>query len=122
MNPLNYGSREACQRLVDAGIVLETEFVWYEFWNGTEQYYSLSINNIPGHPHIPAVSMAEAWRELPEQHEGCQLTLMKNYHKEYQNIAGYLGEVEWNINRFNTNTTDALIYLLIWVRTKGAKS
>ena len=28
MNQLNYASLEACKRLVDAGIVLETDFVW----------------------------------------------------------------------------------------------
>jgi hypothetical protein len=29
MNPLNYASLEASKRLVEAGIVLETESVWF---------------------------------------------------------------------------------------------
>ena len=104
MNPLNYASLEACKRLIDAGIVLDTEKYWC-----AGKLIDSEERESPYPVSIPAPTMIEVWRELPETHEGCPLTLMKNY-------AGFLWGEEWSINRVSTNPTDGLIDLLILVR------
>jgi hypothetical protein len=105
MNPNNYGTREACQRLVKAGIVLETEVVWcghrlqYE-WEGTDKEV------------IPAPSMAEVWRALPfqsyiKQMGDLSLAWICDDDDETKTLeSGFIQ---------NVNPTDALIYLLIWL-------
>ena len=68
MNPLNYATLEASKRLVDAGIVLETEKVHFQIgdvWFLRDRMCAGS-NLIPSKICIPAPSMAEVWRELPE--------------------------------------------------------
>ena len=97
MNELNYGSREACERLVKAGIVLETEKMWIyarhiplkgadKSWKLFDRQSLMAIEATDQRPDciLPAPSMAEAWRELPE----------------------------------NTNPIDALIYLRIWLEER----
>ena len=105
MNPNNYGSLEACKRLFDAGIVVETDFWW--FFKGNESHiesYSIGIKKYYDFDFIPALSMAEAWRELPAG------TLL------YTNKISY---AEMTITYGKTRTiTDAMIDLLIWVRTQ----
>ena len=104
MNEANYASLEASKRLVEAGIVLETEALWVK-------WYFDSSTNMNYHPYewrlmyrgltqddlksIPAPCMAEVWRELPP-FEG----------------HGKIYEAKENIN-----PTDALVALLIWVRS-----
>ena len=61
MNLSNYSSLEASQRLVAAGIVLETEAYWH-CCNGFCELKSFKDGKI----NYPAPSMAEVWRELPE--------------------------------------------------------
>jgi hypothetical protein len=124
MNPLNYGTYEACQRLVDAGIVVETEAYWWKAHQRIDwilQYGNIGLGDMLKRSVncIPALSMAEAWRELPKSHESCPLTLMKDQYEDGRMIAGYLWGEEWNINRFSTNPTDALIDLIIWTRKEG---
>jgi hypothetical protein len=121
MNPNNHGTLEACKRLVDAGIVLETEQFWSEQWekgkwelNGGERHQD----------DISAPSMAEVWRELPECYQGENwLNLEKCNGKSY---AQYLREPVEGVDAHivegtqeNTNPTDALIDLLIWIRKEG---
>ena len=69
MNPLNYASLEASKRLVDNGIVLETERYWlkensgWRLWlhsEGLQDHY-LKYGDLC----VPAPSMAEVWKELP---------------------------------------------------------
>jgi hypothetical protein len=65
MNPNNYGSLEASQRLHAAGIVLETEKVW-GFRDGIWSLFDRAgIDLEEVIKHIPAPSPAEVWRELP---------------------------------------------------------
>ena len=122
MNDVNYASLEASKRLVDAGIVLETEWVWFHgtkgTWHLSERWLSYEAS------HIPAPSMAEVWRELPETAlQPCRDTTT-GYCHEYLSlqkdgdltVAGY-GEYS-EIGR-NSNPTDALINLLIWVRKEA---
>jgi hypothetical protein len=120
MDELNSATLEASQRLVKAGIVLETEAVWYlsqtlgqkkpfaelmsryrakDFMNSVK--FTETANKI-----IPAPSMTEAWRELPDS---TQIILVK---RGVNHIVSYAP----NANFMNTNPTDALIDLLIWVR------
>ena len=134
MNEANYASLEASKRLVDAGIVLETEVFWawedpcspddpayeaYGQWKLTAQIYGGIHSKC-----IPAPSMAEVWRELPETAlQPCRDTTT-GYCHEYLSlqkdgdltVAGY-GEYS-EIGR-NSNPTDALIDLLIWVRKEA---
>ena len=73
MNPNNYASLEASRRLIEAGIVLETDF--YHYVPYPKQYPDKSeiiskkdispLKPIQGVEFYPAPSMAEAWRELP---------------------------------------------------------
>jgi hypothetical protein len=100
MNPNNYGTREASQRLVSNGIVLETDFCWINA--GTDIGWLLR----PTHQceyliKVPAPSMAEVWREL----------------QEYIYPGNYkLKDKIWDaLYRPKNNTTDDLIHLLIWL-------
>jgi len=66
MNTDNYASLEASKRLVEAGIVLETDVMWVEGRSGwflctasdLAEYFDEDANA------IPAPCMAEAWRKL----------------------------------------------------------
>ena len=91
MNELNYASFEASKRLVEAGIILEAEYCWY----------------ITG--KMPKPSMAEVWRELPDG-------ICIEKHIAFTQANYPTGELYTNKIFCNTNPTDALIDLLIWVR------
>jgi len=106
MNELDYGSREACQRLVDAGIVLETEFYWF-YWN--ERWHGHDAGTYKVQKKIPRPSMAEVWWELPSN------TILRRAAQTWAWISGKEGTTH-----HNTNPTDALIDLKIWL-TKGVK-
>jgi hypothetical protein len=118
MNPRDYPTLEACQKLLKAGIVLETDAIWIEHLDRIvtrgdwEDHYR-------GIRYLPAPSMAEVWRELPESHisetfGACFLVLNKI--DWIGTVAAYGGMKLGQIVR--TNPTDALIDLLIWVRGK----
>jgi hypothetical protein len=140
MNPNNYGTRDACQRLVDAGIVLETEAVWiadeyppfgssmkillkWDLRNKKELIFA-NFGKLPD-GIIPAPSMAEVWRELPPQIGDGYLELGKNEiegttwacYVENINDCDEHDEVDHGLQK-NTNPTDALIDLLIWVKAQ----
>ena len=128
MNELNYATPEASKRLEDAGIILETDVYHKVGVYGsmpsmlcTKTEYE--IDSDPYHPdsdpdvlngvavYLPAPSMAEVWRELPNWIEGeMKLSLAKFGDGS---VAGY-GDTDAIV--FNTNPTDALIDLLIWVK------
>ena len=124
MNPLNYASLEASKRLVEAGIVLETEAGWYKIFRPGCHSFDMVLSMRSGNEkfygdNYPAPSMAEVWRELPETAlQPCRDTTT-GYCHEYLSlqkdgdltVAGY-GEYS-EIGR-NSNPTDALIDLLIW--------
>lgn len=130
MNPLNYASLEASKRLAEAGIVLETEAVWVSeehppFDGSTKCVVSWKLCNRQefirynfgkiSEGVIPAPSMAEVWRELPE----ASAYLHTNKETEV-----WLEDEEDIIPKSNsfadTNPTDSLIYLLIWVRKEAS--
>ena len=119
MNPLNYASLEASKRLVEAGIVLETDVSWMHYPkndDGTDWYWSLQVVTracpIDKDRIVPAPSMAEVWRELPDGSHIAKKdghTYCYAYEREY-----LLTDTERYIN-----PTDALIDLLIWVRKEA---
>ncbi len=116
MNPLNYCTREAAQRLVDAGIVLETDFYYCKTHKGWKLHPKQKAKKYNWLAVIPAPSPAEVWRELPDSF-GASTTLIIEKHDNEQ-IAGYFDWDTEDFNAFfrNTNLTDALVDLLIWVR------
>lgn len=102
MNPLNYASLEASKRLVDKGIVLETEAVWRKKRDKTGYYLSRKAL-YHRTSDAPAPSMAEVWRELPD--------VMAMNHRNGETECW----LETGSDSFaSTNPTDALIDLLIW--------
>jgi hypothetical protein len=120
MNPLNYATLEASQRLHAKGIVLETEKCWIQMASGK---YSLVNTRKPTqkwfrHEDVPAPSMAEVWRELPGE-IGLNYTLdVTKIGKETQALYSKIDGFDNYCTKgssCNTNPTDALIDLLIWV-------
>jgi len=114
MNTQNVGSFEACKRLVEAGIVLETDFYWARDSNGwylrTYGTYEREVLE-----SIPAPSMAEVWRELPNTYStdtDVRLKTLMSYQAGYKALKDDVGV--WF--SYDTNPTDALIDLLIFVR------
>ena len=106
MNELNYASLEASKKLVDAGIVLETECFccrdndgWYFRDDENSERDILET--------IPNPSMAEVWRELPDS--TC-INKDGDYTKCWVDSNMSLKVFQ------NENPTDALIDLLIFVR------
>ena len=116
MDKNNYASLEASKRLVEAGIVLDADFMWWNYdrengWalaksrDNKEKGLRLPIGI------VPAPSMAEVWRELPVGRTLYTLFDGDEYFFWYTNSGG--AEAVFN----KTNPTDALIDLLIF--TKG---
>jgi hypothetical protein len=108
MNEANYASLGASKRLVDAGIVLETEAVWRKKRDKTGYYLSRKAL-YHRTSDAPAPSMAEVWRELPDSfiekrtdHYYCSIMLLS---------APIFPD---------ENPTDALIDLLIWQRKEAS--
>jgi hypothetical protein len=112
MNPDNYASLEASKRLVEAGIVLETERYFHIFDEEVHDYTAEQKkiwegevrrgNASPEAIFIPRPSMAEVWRELPY---GASIQkLMTCYARDHKE----------NVEFEADNPTDALIDLLIW--------
>lgn len=117
MNKLNYASLPASKKLVDNGIMLsEVDFMWFEHEVG--EWILMSSDSVSikafkdGHAY-PAPCFTEVWRELPEQ---CDHECLKVSKDEGRTFCGY-GEYadRWE----NTNPTDALIELLIWLKGEG---
>ena len=130
MNELNYASLKASKRLVEAGIVLETEMQRVHVKNGS--WHLVPVDNKPVSDEIDIIiqapSMAEVWRELPESIESCQgsnLCLEKIVRDDdwvMYTTASYdyedadIGRCTYKFFSSENNPTDALIDLLIWVR------
>ena len=123
MNPNNYASVKASKRLVEAGIVLETEAGWYKIFRPGCHSFDMVLSMRSGNEkfygdNYPAPSMAEVWRELPETIDEYDLTCEKIFNGGMQ--AGYTtydgSGLRWKVLLNAANPTDAMIDLLIWVR------
>ena len=77
MNTQNFASLEACKRLLDAGIVLETDCYWH--FNDWKYEWQLKYRDyfIENWGLVPAPSMAEVWRE------SCRLKLVLTISSKY---------------------------------------
>jgi hypothetical protein len=109
MNNLN-ASLEASKKLHDAGIILETDFIYN---SDGKLLYSPLVERRDG--DIPAPSMAEVWRELPNTYStdtDVRLKTLMSYQAGYKALKDDVGV--WF--SYDTNPTDALIDLLIFVR------
>lgn len=125
MNEQNYATLEASQRLVAKGIMLVTDFCWYG--DGINFIIDVKgkdyINGVYGYGGkndscIPAPSMAEVWRELPDKYESYPIEVCK---REGSTYAAFPRDYQ-GFKRFdNTNPTGALIDLLIWVTEQNEK-
>ena len=117
MNKLNYASLEASKGLHDTGIVLETEAVW---WKWDDKWYltkrSTWEQRHSSRPCIPAPSMAEVWRELPP---GTGLRKAHSFTEAFNFTDTENADSIYPPCNSPDNPTDALIDLLIWVRTEA---
>jgi hypothetical protein len=127
MNTNNYGTLPACQALVQAGIVMETDCVWFygsdHEWHITGQWLAAKAPQ-----QVPAPSMVEMWRELPEDMSDGPMKYRKVLSVEglpLKTVAGYYHcaqVIPWLVKYSSANPTDALIYLRIWLEgRKGEK-
>ena len=117
MNTQNFASLEACKRLLDAGIVLETDMIWH-CAHGFFELKQRGILNSSIGINYPAPCMAEVWRELPPQ--GCYLTANQGYYYAWIEWTDFEGHGKSCEAKENTNPADALIDLLIWVRKEAS--
>jgi hypothetical protein len=128
MNQENYCSLNVAKRLIDTGIVLETEAVWRLGADGWKLLNKDWVTNMMSNTYesYPAPSFAEIWRELPEIYKTesgieCRLQLDKIRRNDGVVVASaqyvYGDEDQYVIKFFaNTNPVDALAELLIWVK------
>lgn len=131
MNEANYASLEASQRLVEAGVMLETDAVWiadeyppfgasmkiilkWDIRNKKELIFA-NFGKLPNGT-VPAPSMAEVWRELPGEIVHKRLFCYLNMEK---GCVGYKWYNNYQKAIEHDNPTDALIDLLIWVRKEA---
>lgn len=108
MNNDNYCSLGMCQKLVEAGIVLETEAVFVELFEGYKLRRKDSFSFREEDDYIPAPTMAELWRELPTipyLRKCCGRT--EAWYNDNENVFS------------NANPADALAELLILVKEQN---
>ena len=124
MNQDNYCSLEVAQRLVDAGIVLETDAVWVTepAMNYCELGYVDRMKVWPEYTAYPAPCFAELLQELKKDVIFCGSNLYFSYQLLeqgfYSNSVKFsddLGRIE-SPSFISDNPADALAELLIWVK------
>ena len=116
MNELNYASLEASKKLVENGIVLETDAVWGKL--DTCDYGLFYSWQYANDDCIPAPCFTEIWRELPWVIDNYGLISMN----KVDNITccGYRKGMAIREPKFESeNPTDALIDLLVWLSGEG---
>jgi hypothetical protein len=116
MNPNNYCTLEMARRLVEAGIVLETDMQWAEV---QDSYGSPAWELNESWGEYPAPSMAEVWRELPrhqtflQRGEYFSICFLADWKRDEENLY----HLEYCSDLFYAdNPTDAICELLIWVK------
>ena len=131
MNEQNYASLEASKRLVEAGIVIPSEFCWFlDVCSATGWSLNRCFEKLPGPDCYFAPSMAEAWRELPMLFGTVRPVLscrpiyrptIEKYNDSSISFYQWKDIIKDDFYSENTNPVDALIDLLIWVE-KEAKT
>jgi hypothetical protein len=126
MNPLNHATLEASKRLVDAGIVLETEAFWFISPKGTGRLINYKPTQseleqyVDGMAIAPAPSMAEVWRKLPLGRAFVDAVIAyysSKYGESWPDSERDLTYACVSIARH----IDDLIRLLIWLRKEQGK-
>ena len=108
MDQLNYATLEASRRLIEAGIVLDNVDMMWGCTSENPGKWEITYKDRLLGSSIPAPSIAEIWRELPE---GTKLI------KEMGSSEVYIiVNARQRISMKNENTVDALIDLLIWIK------
>lgn len=114
MKKNNYGSLGASKRLVEAGINIKADCVWgVQYHNKVIETWKIYERQPFCKTDIPAPSMAEVWRELPEEIKGDNpLFLIKSG-------IGTIGYYHTKMQFSGPNPADVLIDLLIWVKAES---
>jgi hypothetical protein len=121
VNQENYCSLNVAKKLIDAGIVLETDFVWRLGADGWKLLNKDWVTNMMSNTYesYPAPSFAEIWRELPFQSyikkldDGSTLVWICDDDADGKYIESNMIA--------NSNPADALAELLIWAKGLGGK-
>jgi hypothetical protein len=133
MNQENYCSLNVAKRLIDTGIVLETDYYWATYSESTLQSIrdagkvyprpylvtkeSIHEKHRTGHGYYPAPCFTEVWRELPFQSyikkldDGSTLVWICDDDADGKYIESNMIA--------NSNPADALAELLIWAKGQG---
>ena len=136
MNPNNYASLAASKRLVEAGIVLETDCIWVKWYSDNypqgewRLMYKALIQVEEFTEQYPAACFTEVWRELPEtygtktRYLELQVDKIKRADGVIVTSANYIYNDAENgccVYKFfaKENPTDALIELLVWVKQQN---
>ena len=114
MNPNNYASVKASKRLVEAGIVLQTDHYWASI--DMKHWDLCFIPHKVGFKEYPAPSMAEVWRELPHN---SVLSMGGDGESWVQVDYDDPQKTLESVHR-SFNPTNALIDLLIWLRKEAS--
>lgn len=112
----NYATREACQRLKDAGIEIETDVLWSNEPEDSDDEPCHTVwkwklrtqDEGTCEECLPAPTLAEVWRELPDD------TWLRKIGKstKIMNSDNLFFD-------YDENPSDAAIDLLIWLKEKG---
>lgn len=127
MNQENYCSLNVAQKLVDAGIVLETDAVWVKWYSRDypSGEWRLMYRDLVQEEELSELlsvpSFAEIWRELPDEIEleddggSIALSVFKSGKTTY---AGYYLNKDEEVyeEKESSNPADALAELLILVK------
>lgn len=120
MNKDKYCSLGMCQKLVEAGIVLETEAVFVELFEGYKLRRKDSFSFREEDDYIPAPTMAELWRELPETLDVVDVMKPHSYIRmtkfQGETVTGYGCQLDVGKR---INPSDSLADLLIWVKKEN---
>jgi hypothetical protein len=120
MNKDNYCSLGMCKKLVEAGIVLETEVVFVKLFEGHKLRMKDSFSFREEDDYIPAPSMAELWRELPETLDVVDVMKPHSYIRmtkfQGETVTGYGCQLDVGKR---INPSDSLADLLIWVKKEN---
>ena len=121
MNQDNYCSLEVAQRLVDAGIVLETE-CFYDLKSELHLNRGMTGNRIAREGCLPAPCFAELLQELKKDviFYGSNLyfsyqLLEQGFYSNSVKFSDDLGRIE-SPSFISDNPADALAELIIWVK------
>jgi hypothetical protein len=111
MTEYNCCSLEMSKKLVEAGIVLETEYYWIRIANSPMM---LMNSRYGADEYYPTPSMSELWRELPEYiTNGSTIQYLEMGKTGSKTYAAYDFADDYVL--FD-NPADALAELLIWVK------